>query len=90
MDRLPTRIDKSSEDYSSRESHNSALIEELRQRVDTARNGGGAKYVERHEARGKGMPRDRISEICDPGSPSLSCLLWRRLKCMMAKPTQQE
>ena len=47
MDRLPTRIDKSSEDYSSRESHNSALIEELRQRVDTARNGGGAKYVER-------------------------------------------
>ena len=69
MDRLPTRIDKSSEDYSSRESHNSALIEELRQRVDTARNGGGAKYVERHEARGKGMPRDRISEICDPGSP---------------------
>ena len=69
MDRLPTRIDKSSEDYSSRESHNSALIEELRQRVDTARNGGGAKYVERHEARGKRMPRDRISEICDPGSP---------------------
>ena len=69
MDRLPTRIDKSSKDYSSRESHNSALIEELRQRVDTARNGGGAKYVERHEARGKGMPRDRISEICDPGSP---------------------
>ena len=69
MDRLPTRIDKSSEDYSIRKSHNSALIEELRERVDIAKNGGGGKYVERHEARGKGMPRDRISEICDPGSP---------------------
>ena len=69
MDRLPTRIDKSSEDYSIRKSHNSGLIEELRQRVDIAKNGGGGKYVERHEARGKGMPRDRISEICDPGSP---------------------
>ncbi|MEE2626038.1 MAG: carboxyl transferase domain-containing protein [Candidatus Thermoplasmatota archaeon] len=69
MDRLPTRIDKSSEDYSIRKSHNSALIEELRERVDNAKNGGGGKYVERHEARGKGMPRDRISEICDPGSP---------------------
>ena len=69
MDRLPTRIDKSSEDYSIRKSHNSALIEELRERVDIAKNGGGEKYVERHEARGKGMPRDRISEICDPGSP---------------------
>ena len=69
MDRLPTRIDKTSEDYSIRKSHNSALIEELRERVDIAKNGGGGKYVERHEARGKGMPRDRISEICDPGSP---------------------
>lgn len=69
MDRLPTRIDKSAEDYSSRKSHNSSLIEELRERVDTARMGGGGKYVERHEARGKGMPRDRISEICDPGTP---------------------
>ena len=69
MDRLPTRIDKSSEDYSIRKSHNSALIEELRERVDLAKNGGGGQYVERHEARGKGMPRDRISEICDPGSP---------------------
>ena len=69
MDRLPTRIDKSSEDYSIRKSHNSALIEELRERVDIAKNGGGGKYVERHEARGKRMPRDRISEICDPGSP---------------------
>ena len=66
---MPTRIDKSSEDYSIRKSHNSALIEELRERVDIAKNGGGGKYVERHEARGKGMPRDRISEICDPGSP---------------------
>ena len=69
MDRLPTRIDKSAEDYSSRKSHNSSLIEELRERVDTARMGGGGKYVERHEARGKGMPRDRISEIGDPGTP---------------------
>ena len=69
MDRLPTRIDKSAEDYSSRKSHNSSLIDELRERVDTARMGGGGKYVERHEARGKGMPRDRISEICDPGTP---------------------
>lgn len=69
MDRLPTRIDKSAEDYSSRKSHNSSLIDELRERVNTARMGGGGKYVERHEARGKGMPRDRISEICDPGTP---------------------
>tara|TARA_B100000575_G_scaffold41966_1_gene29547 strand:- start:9003 stop:10571 length:1569 start_codon:yes stop_codon:yes gene_type:complete len=69
MDRLPTRIDKSGEDYTARKRHNSTLIEELKERVDTAKNGGGGKYVERHEARGKGMPRDRISEICDPGSP---------------------
>ena len=62
MDRLPTRIDKSGEDYTARKRHNSTLIEELKERVDTAKNGGGGKYVERHEARGKGMPREETQQ----------------------------
>ena len=71
MDRLPTRVDKSSDDFSSRKEHNLSLIENLSEKLETARGGGGGKYVERHESRGKGMPRDRISDICDPGSPFL-------------------
>tara|TARA_Y100000992_G_scaffold97808_1_gene63168 strand:+ start:2277 stop:3845 length:1569 start_codon:yes stop_codon:yes gene_type:complete len=71
MDRLPTRVDKSGEDFASRKEHNLSLIAKLTEKMEIARDGGGGKYVERHESRGKGMPRDRISEICDPGTPFL-------------------
>ena len=33
--------------------------------------GGGEKYVERHHARGKLMPRERIELLIDPGSAFL-------------------
>ena len=69
MDRLPTRVDKSGEDFVSRKEHNLSLIAKLTEKMEIAR--GGGRYVERHESRGKGMPRDRISEICDPGTPFL-------------------
>ena len=71
MDRLPTRVDKSGEDFASRKEHNLSLIAKLSEKMEIARDGGGGKYVERHESRGKGMPRDRISEICDSGTPFL-------------------
>ena len=71
MDRLPTRVDKSGQDFASRKEHNLSLIAKLTEKMEIARDGGGGKYVERHESRGKGMPRDRISEICDPGTPFL-------------------
>lgn len=35
--------------------------------------GGGSKYRERHEARGKLFVRDRIDQLLDPGSPFLEC-----------------
>tara|TARA_B100001027_G_scaffold81940_1_gene56153 strand:+ start:3929 stop:5497 length:1569 start_codon:yes stop_codon:yes gene_type:complete len=71
MDRLPTRVDKSGEDFASRKEHNLSLIAKLSEKMKIARGGGGGKYVERHASRGKSMPRDRISEICDPGTPFL-------------------
>ena len=71
MDRLPTSIDPDSADFSSRFEHNSALCETLKSRLDLVKQGGGEKYVQRHRERGKSLPRERISEICDPASPFL-------------------
>tara|TARA_B100001175_G_scaffold280265_1_gene257953 strand:- start:5973 stop:7532 length:1560 start_codon:yes stop_codon:yes gene_type:complete len=71
MDRLPTRVDLGSDEFASRKSHNTALLEELRAKIEQAKGGGGGKYVERHRQRGKKMARERISEICDPGAPFL-------------------
>ena len=71
MDRLPTRIDRGSDDFQSRREKNVTLAEELRDRLDSVKDGGGGKYVERHRERGKSLPRERISEICDAGTPFL-------------------
>ena len=47
------------------------LVAELRERLSRARDGGGAKYVERHRAQGKLPVRERIDRLLDPGSPFL-------------------
>lgn len=46
-----------------------ALVEELRERLATAALGGPAKSRERHIARGKLLPRERIDYLLDDGSP---------------------
>ena len=45
-----------------------ALMEEA---AGVAMDGGGAKARERHVARGKLLPRDRVAQLLDPGSPFL-------------------
>ena len=71
MDRLPTRIDRNSEDFIRRREFNIQLVEELKQKISQVKEGGGKKYVDRHRSRGKLLPRERIKEICDPGTPFL-------------------
>jgi acetyl-CoA carboxylase carboxyltransferase component len=71
MDRLPTSIRRADESFTNREAGNKALIEALRGRLDLVKEGGGGKYVEQHRKRGKALARERIAEICDPGTPFL-------------------
>ena len=52
-------------------SYHRQLAEELETRLDTVKEGGGAKAVERHHSRGKLLPRERINRILDAGSPFL-------------------
>jgi len=46
-----------------------ALAEELHERLATASLGGPPASRERHVARGKLLPRDRVSRLLDEGSP---------------------
>ncbi|HJN69986.1 MAG TPA: carboxyl transferase domain-containing protein, partial [Candidatus Thalassarchaeaceae archaeon] len=71
MDRLPTRVDRGSADWQGRREYNLGLAAQLKEHLASVKNGGGGKYVERHRERGKMLPRERIAEICDPGSPFL-------------------
>ncbi len=47
------------------------LASELAERLAKVAEGGGAKAVERHHARGKLLPRERIARVLDAGSPFL-------------------
>jgi acetyl-CoA carboxylase carboxyltransferase component len=47
------------------------LVAELRAHRARAREGGGAKYLQRHRDQGKLPVRDRIDRLLDPGSPFL-------------------
>ena len=47
------------------------LVEELRTRLATARQGGSEASRERHAGRGKLLPRDRVDHLLDSGSPFL-------------------
>ena len=47
------------------------LVEDLRFQVDRVREGGGAAAREKHVARGKLLPRERIRLLLDVGSPFL-------------------
>ncbi|MCF3948222.1 carboxyl transferase domain-containing protein [Acidiphilium iwatense] len=48
-----------------------ALVDNLREKVEAIREGGGAAARARHLARGKLLPRDRIRALIDPASPFL-------------------
>jgi 3-methylcrotonyl-CoA carboxylase beta subunit len=51
--------------------HHRALAERLREDVAQAALGGSATSRDRHVARGKLLPRDRVERLLDPGSPLL-------------------
>ena len=71
MVRLPTRVNKTDESWRNRHKFNSELISELRDRINTAKKGGNERSVKVHRSRDKLLARERIDEICDPGSPFL-------------------
>jgi 3-methylcrotonyl-CoA carboxylase beta subunit/propionyl-CoA carboxylase len=71
MDRLPTHIDPGSDLFRNNAARMTALVAELRERLATARQGGGPKYVDRQREQGKLPVRERIDKLLDPGSPFL-------------------
>ena len=69
--RIESKIVTDSDEFRARTDHNRALAEKLRADVAEAAKGGNEKSRERHLARGKLLPRDRVERLLDPGSPFL-------------------
>ena len=51
--------------------HHSRLLSQLESSLETARGGGGERAIQRHLARGKTLPRERIDAIRDEGTSFL-------------------
>ncbi len=66
MQVLPTKVDVRSEDFVANRHAYLAKLAELEELQAKAREGGGAKYIERHKARGKLLIRERIEALIDP------------------------
>ncbi len=71
MDSLVTRIHPSSKEFKENQDCLQSLVEELKEKSEKVRVGGGTAAVKRHRDRGKLLPRERIEKILDPGSPFL-------------------
>src|ERR1700676_4966739 len=68
---LSTAIDTASESFRLNDAHNRSLAASLRTKIATAALGGSEAHRERHVARGKLLPRDRVHQLLDAGSPFL-------------------
>ena len=71
METIASRVDATSTAYAANREAQLGLAGELRERLATAALGGPAKSRERHVARGKLLPRERIDQLLDDGSPFL-------------------
>lgn len=71
MSVLYTSINTASKTFKDNEAYHRTLLAELHKRLDTVKEGGGKKAVERHRSRDKLLPRERIDRILDAGSPFL-------------------
>jgi len=68
MPALVSKVDPKSERFVANATAYGAKLATLRERQAFAVDGGRARAIERHLARGKLMPRDRIDRVCDPDS----------------------
>jgi 3-methylcrotonyl-CoA carboxylase beta subunit len=68
---IKSRINNRSEEFIANAAHMQALVDDLAAKVAAVRLGGGESYQQRHQSRGKLLPRDRIDALVDPGSPFL-------------------
>ncbi|HEV3058997.1 MAG TPA: carboxyl transferase domain-containing protein [Vicinamibacterales bacterium] len=71
MHALDSRISATDPIFHANRDHMQQLVADLQAHRARAREGGGARYLERHREQGKLPVRERIDRLLDPGSPFL-------------------
>ncbi len=68
---IHSKLDPRSPEFQSNAAAMARLVEDLRGKVELVSEGGGSSAREKHLARGKLLPRERVRELLDVGSPFL-------------------
>lgn len=71
MQRLKSNINPNSPEFKENASLYRSLIKQFNQRIEQVKNGASKDAVEKHKARGKLLPRERIERLIDPDTPFL-------------------
>ncbi|WP_304519726.1 carboxyl transferase domain-containing protein [Actibacterium sp. 188UL27-1] len=69
--KIGTQSSDKSQDFQINSSSHLAALQVVREAADHAAAGGGEAARARHIARGKMLPRERVANLLDPGSPFL-------------------
>jgi 3-methylcrotonyl-CoA carboxylase beta subunit len=69
--KIASLIDVGTREFQENAAQMRALLDELQQKRRQAAEGGPARARERHLARGKLLPRERVMRLLDPGAPFL-------------------
>jgi len=68
---IKSQLNVRSADFQANAQHQRALVADLRAKVAEIKQGGPPHAREKHTARGKLLPRDRVRNLLDAGSPFL-------------------
>src|SRR5690242_10561364 len=71
MQALKTQVDPRSAEFRANADAMRTLVHDLRAKVAEAGQGGGEAARAKHTARGKLLPRERVAQLLDPGTPFL-------------------
>ncbi|QJQ03699.1 carboxyl transferase domain-containing protein [Herbaspirillum rubrisubalbicans] len=71
MPQIESKLNPRSEEFQHNRQAMQVLVDDLRQKVAAIAQGGGAAAREKHVARGKLLPRERVQMLLDPGTPFL-------------------
>ena len=68
---LESRLNLRSAEFTTNASAMQALVDDLRGHCERLAQGGGEEARKKHTARGKLLPRERVNQLLDPGTPFL-------------------
>ncbi|PTX56574.1 3-methylcrotonyl-CoA carboxylase beta subunit [Litoreibacter ponti] len=69
--KLTSNIATGSDEFRTNEAANLEALRVVTEAAEAAQRGGGDAARDRHTSRGKMLPRDRVANLLDPGSPFL-------------------